>query len=384
MSEPDLFVPLFADLPLRDQQDLMERPFFSLAKTPRHTSINYDSPDGTVRVRVIPNRDFGMATIWDLDILIYCGSLLVEMKRRGVNDIPRVLVIQPAELLRAIGKPIGGRQYQLLKAALDRLASTIIQTNVRSKTNRDDTFSWIAGYTQILDASGQHVKGIKIEMQEWFYRGALDEKSLLAIDQAFFKLTGGREKWLWRTARKHAGGNPDGFKIRLSVLFDKSGAEGSLSRFKREIRKIAAANALPGIELDIETNKRGEELLVMKWVGVDAKPPMSASISKAKKSTKQSASAKAEDDTSPVSKSQLDSLVRKTKWAMQPVTPGHMSASLDDDLLQRLSFEFLNWSLEDLKRLRDEFLAEMSESKAAKTKNFPGAFRHWLRLKYEA
>ena len=32
---PDLFIALPSDIPARDQQDLMERPFFSLAKNKR-------------------------------------------------------------------------------------------------------------------------------------------------------------------------------------------------------------------------------------------------------------------------------------------------------------------------------------------------------------
>jgi hypothetical protein len=37
-AQPDLFVAAFADIPIRDQKDTMERPFFSLAKKPRLTS----------------------------------------------------------------------------------------------------------------------------------------------------------------------------------------------------------------------------------------------------------------------------------------------------------------------------------------------------------
>ena len=39
----DLFVPYISDLPLRDQRETMERPFFSLAKRKRLKSIEYTS-----------------------------------------------------------------------------------------------------------------------------------------------------------------------------------------------------------------------------------------------------------------------------------------------------------------------------------------------------
>ena len=34
-SQLDIFQPAYVDIPIRDQRDMMERPFFSLAKRPR-------------------------------------------------------------------------------------------------------------------------------------------------------------------------------------------------------------------------------------------------------------------------------------------------------------------------------------------------------------
>lgn len=59
----ELFLPYLADLPLRDQREMMERPFFSLAKSKRVKPIDYRSPDGKLWVHVSANPDYGMATI---------------------------------------------------------------------------------------------------------------------------------------------------------------------------------------------------------------------------------------------------------------------------------------------------------------------------------
>jgi len=75
----DLFLPYLSDLPLRDQREMMERPFFSLAKSKRVKPIDYRSPDGKLWVHVSASSDYGMATIWDADILIYCASMLADM-----------------------------------------------------------------------------------------------------------------------------------------------------------------------------------------------------------------------------------------------------------------------------------------------------------------
>src|SRR5215217_2885680 len=87
----DLFVPYLSDLPLRDQRETMERPFFSLSKRKRLRPIEYSSPDGTVWVKVEGHQSYGMATIWDADILIWAASTIIDLKERGTNDLPRTL-----------------------------------------------------------------------------------------------------------------------------------------------------------------------------------------------------------------------------------------------------------------------------------------------------
>src|SRR3954454_23715544 len=104
----DLFVPFIADLPLRDQRETMERPFFSLSKRKRLKPIEYESRDG-IFVKVTANSEFGMATIWDADVLIWAASVLNEHRKRGLNDLPRTLQFHPYELLKTIQRETGGR-----------------------------------------------------------------------------------------------------------------------------------------------------------------------------------------------------------------------------------------------------------------------------------
>lgn len=261
----DLFLPYIADLNFRDQREMMERPFFSLAKSKRAKPIDYRSPDGKLWVHVSANPDYGMATIWDADILIYCASMLADMARRGTNDIPRKLHIMPYDLLRAIGRPTTGRSYELLGQALDRLVSTTIKTNIRAENRREATFSWLDGWTQLVDERTERSKGMTLELSNWFYEGVLMKGGVLAIDRAYFNITGGRERWLYKVARKHAGGaGGEGFGISLPTLFEKSGAEGQYRRFKFEILKLAEKNTIPGYDLSVETKEDGEPCLRMR------------------------------------------------------------------------------------------------------------------------
>ena len=93
----DIFQPAYVDIPIRDQRDLMERPFFSLAKRPRKKPIEY-SANG-VTVTVTPGADIGMATIWDADILIWAATQVTEALDRGGAASPVITLppIQPAE-----------------------------------------------------------------------------------------------------------------------------------------------------------------------------------------------------------------------------------------------------------------------------------------------
>ena len=68
----DPFVVIGGDASPRDQRDLMERPFFSLSKSPRTKPILYRADDVEVQVFGMPNH--GMATIWDADVLIWAAS----------------------------------------------------------------------------------------------------------------------------------------------------------------------------------------------------------------------------------------------------------------------------------------------------------------------
>lgn len=59
INQLDLFTALPGNLPTHDQQEMMERPFFSLSKGKRIEPIDYHVRNGTtaVRVRVTANAE---------------------------------------------------------------------------------------------------------------------------------------------------------------------------------------------------------------------------------------------------------------------------------------------------------------------------------------
>jgi len=121
-------------------------------------------------------------------------------------------------------------------------------------------------------------------VSEWFYEGILMDGGLLSIDPAYFGISGGRERWLYRVARKHAGGaGPEGFAIGFPTLFEKSGAEGTYRRFKFEMLAMIRRNDLPGYDLELEVGKGEPVLRMIRRSAVDAaaEQPSSARLRRA-------------------------------------------------------------------------------------------------------
>jgi plasmid replication initiation protein len=140
-NQLEVFRALPGDLAVRDTQDLMAYPFFSLAKTHRTKPIDFRS--GEVAIRVEATAEHGMATIWDADVLIWAASQIVEARDAGLPT-SRLMVTTPYEILRFVQRGTSVRDYQRLKAALDRLQSTSISTSIRQASGRRlHRFSWV-------------------------------------------------------------------------------------------------------------------------------------------------------------------------------------------------------------------------------------------------
>ena len=258
-SHLDPFVVATGDASPRDQRDLMERPFFSLAKTPRTKPILYKTAD--VEVQVFGMPEHGMATIWDADVLIWAASQIVAAENNGIKT-SRFFRFTPYHLLRAIGRDTGNRQYLLLKAALARLQSTVVATTIRNgKHWRRRQFSWINEWEEMTTRDGR-VEGMEFVLPEWFYNSVLDRSLVLTIDPDYFRLTGGIERWLYRVARKHAGHQPHGWLFEVAHLYQKSGSMARPSDFALDLRRIAARQPLPGYQLKILREDRRELLRI--------------------------------------------------------------------------------------------------------------------------
>jgi plasmid replication initiation protein len=262
----DLFRALPGDLAPRDAQDLMAYPFFSLAKSKRLTPIDFKAGAITIRVEATPEH--GMATIWDADVLIWAASQIVHARDAGLRT-SRLMASTPYEILTFVGRGVSARDYQRLKAGLDRLQSTTVATSIRQVAERRrHRFSWVNEWKEKADASGRPL-GIEIILPDWFYAGVLDDALVLTIDREYFALTGGLERWLYRIVRKHGGRQEYGWSFDLAYLHAKSGSLSPLRHFAYNIRDIVRRQPLPGYSLAIERGTSGGERLSFKPTSTD-------------------------------------------------------------------------------------------------------------------
>lgn len=253
-SQPDLFLAVIGDAPFRDGLDLMAVPVVSLAKGRRVEPIRFRRGDMSVEVSAPPH--IGIATIWDFDFILYAVSHLNAAANRG--ETPPATLNAPAhDILRAVGRGVGGKDYRAMREALDRLKATTIRTTIRANGKRGETFSLIERVSWAEDQFGKPL-GISITLPEWLHRAVLDHR-VLSLDKRYFGLSGGLARFLYRVSRKQAGDRPDGWRWTLSDLYQRSGITRPLKGFAFDMRKLIETNPLPEYWLTAYADDAGTE-----------------------------------------------------------------------------------------------------------------------------
>ena len=86
----------------RNERNLMFFPFCSTSKAKRIKSIKYSSADGKRWLAVTANYEYGMAKIWDFDILRFALSKAGEVALK-VGYFPASVEFSGYECLKALG-----------------------------------------------------------------------------------------------------------------------------------------------------------------------------------------------------------------------------------------------------------------------------------------
>jgi len=242
----DLFVASASDISPKAHRDLMQRCWFNLSKKKRTIPIEHQSHNSWVKVS--GSEKHGIATIFDNDILIFVIAQLMAAVNDG-RKTGRKFQFTGYEYFKFIGrKKIGGSAYSDIWKSLERLHHTFVETDIRmGDSKRIHSFNWLSEIKQIVE--GDKHRGYEIVIPEWLYSSVVDNKMVLTIDDDYFSIKGGLERWLYMFGRKSTGHQQSSWTESTRNIYEKSGSLGSFSEFNRQIKNIIEKDNLVGYQI---------------------------------------------------------------------------------------------------------------------------------------
>jgi plasmid replication initiation protein len=251
----DFFLCDLFDYALKDDGVSMEAPIFTLSTKPDLSVWHWESKDGDRSITVTPSV-LGRATQFDKDLLIYVVSQMTEAINRGRLDANTPTVrFRVYDYLVATNKLTGGKEYQRLQDALERLRGTSIKTNIKTGGQRvKEGFGIIDSWVIIEKApDDDRMVAVEVSLSKWLFN-AVQAHEVLTINPDYFRLRKPIERRLYELARKHCGHQAI-FVIGVELLQDKCGSKSALFEFRRVLRDIVKADTLPDYRIVLDTDK---------------------------------------------------------------------------------------------------------------------------------
>ena len=270
-EQADFFVPSLYDVGGRDNRSIMDVAVFRLSKRDKRAGemIRYELPDGFVEVTAGP---YGMASVWDYDIVLMMVSHLTEAMNRyreGRGDKPgRTFKPHVSDILKFARRGDGSRQVEELEAALDRLKGTTVK-NVRGYTETDGrkvreagADGLISSYKVLSRTDTGRISEVEIEAPQWIYDRIVEEKQpdVLTVHPDYFLIDPGIGRFVYRLARRAAG--KGAAKWSFQTIFERSGSTGTFKKFCQNLRKIIQRDDLPEYNLREEPGQSGPQLIM--------------------------------------------------------------------------------------------------------------------------
>jgi plasmid replication initiation protein len=267
------FVPAIYDAPVKDDVNLMDVAPFSLSRKSRQGVIRYELKDSLITIE--GGAESGLATVFDYDIFLNMVSYLAEEVRRYRQDDGKGLrpslpakVYRPssAHILKFCRRSDGGKSYEDLEAALDRLTKTTIKvTNLANGKRREvDSRPLIGGYRVVSRTGTNKIDQIEITIPDWVYLSVVKADKalpLLTLNHDYFLISSGIGRFLYRLARKAAGKTEARYSV--AELHKRSGSTQEQRFFARDIREFVIrtqAFPMPDYDLSLSDGQDGPVL----------------------------------------------------------------------------------------------------------------------------
>lgn len=267
------FVPTVYDAPLKDDVNLMDVAPFSLSKKANKGIIKYELKDSLITIE--GGAESGLATVFDYDIFLNMVSFLADEVQQFRRDEakglrpslpPKTYRPNASHILKFCRRSDGGKSYEDLEAALDRLANTTIKVVNLSggKRRQVDSRPMIGGYSVVSRTGANKIETIEINIPDWVYTSIVrNEKSLplLTLHQDYFLISSGLGRFIYRLARKAAGKSEAAYGVK--ELYKRSGSSQEMRKFAYDLREFVTrtlAFPMPEYDLSLEEGKDGPVL----------------------------------------------------------------------------------------------------------------------------
>jgi len=248
--QQDFFIAdIFDAISLQLDMASMEYPLFALKngdnKVRRYKQKGFD-------VVIAPNPLYGMATIHDKDIWVYCISKIMQAIKEN-EPISRVVHFTLYDYLKTTNRSTGGKDYLRAKESLERLRGTSITTNIETDSKKESQgFGLIDSWKVVEEKDGKMVR-VSVALPDWLYR-SITSKSVLTISPDYFRLRKPLDRRIYELARKHCGNNYS-WKFDLKTLLERSGSTASMKEFRKAIKSLAESNQLPDYSVSFDGKK---------------------------------------------------------------------------------------------------------------------------------
>ena len=281
------FVPTIYDAPLKDDVNLMDVAPFSLSKRANKGVIKYELKDCLITVE--GGAESGLATVFDYDIFLNMVSYLAEevqqvrrAEAKGLRPTlpPKVYRPSAAHILKFCRRSDGGKSYEDLEAALDRLSNTTIKVVNLSggKRRAVDSRPMIGGYSVVSRTGANKIDTVEITIPDWVYKSVVTTDTripLLTLHQDYFLISSGLGRFIYRLARKAAGKDEAHYSVK--ELHKRSGSAQEARKFAYDLREFVTrtqAFPMPDYDLSLEDGKDDQILVMRRRSDEDLKAPV--------------------------------------------------------------------------------------------------------------
>ena len=254
-NEGDFFVAdIFDNLPFKDDMASMEHPLFTLSLKTDMRILRYENGDSSIEMQ--PSA-FGLPSIMDKDILLYCASIIMNKINRGEYP-PKTIRLSLHDVLVATNRHTNNRGYQSIKKALNRLTGCMLKTSLKTgRTTQGELFHLIesARYLESERVKGRII-GVELTLSDWFYN-SLVAKEVLTINKDYFRLRSPLERRIYEIARKHEKHIKEkgSWTISAENLYTKTGSVAAFRKFIYSFKQLCDSNHLPDYLLSLDANK---------------------------------------------------------------------------------------------------------------------------------